>query len=65
MYFMFTQVKKTTDIVTREKEMLRDSAQETSAEESGPDGMFVSQLKYYKFRNNCDVFIIAKNVTEL
>ncbi|XP_076103052.1 uncharacterized protein LOC143072129 isoform X2 [Mytilus galloprovincialis] len=37
MYFMFTQVKKTTDIVTREKEMLRDSAQETSAEESGPD----------------------------
>ncbi|XP_063431720.1 TP53-binding protein 1-like [Mytilus trossulus] len=37
MYFMFTQVKKTTDIVAREKEMLRDSAQETSAEESGPD----------------------------
>ncbi|CAC5395000.1 TP53BP1 [Mytilus coruscus] len=37
MYFMFTQVKKTTDIVDREKEMLRDSTQETSAEESGPD----------------------------
>ncbi|XP_071167945.1 TP53-binding protein 1-like [Mytilus edulis] len=37
MYFMFTQVKKTYDIVAREKEMLRDSAQETSAEESGPD----------------------------